>query len=56
MSISYVFTVNRRQTYVCGNDKPVLMWTLKDLTVKKENAPAQPFATALSIAPYLMQS
>jgi hypothetical protein len=32
------------------------MWTLKDLTVKKENAPAQPFATALSIAPYLKQS
>ena len=56
MSISYVFTVNRRQTYVCGNDKPALVWTLKDLTVKKENAPAQPFATALSIVPYLIQS
>lgn len=56
MSISYIFTVNRRQTYVCGNDKPDLMWTLKDLTVKKENAPAQLFATALSIVPYLMQS
>jgi hypothetical protein len=32
------------------------MWTLNNLTVKDENAPAQSFTTTLSIFPYLMQS